>query len=86
MVKLINDGADCGGERGVVTKVFGCGTDGQAAEETSKQSWKPGCAILVAVPVHLPHAPFRSVSWTTSTKVAAGEGAGKTRKRTGKRA
>jgi len=34
--------------------------------------------------VHLPHAPFRSVSGNTSTKVTAGEEARKTRKRTGK--
>ena len=42
LVELINDGADGGGERGVVRKVIGRGTGRQAAEETDKKGYKPG--------------------------------------------
>ena len=42
LVELINDGADSGGERGVVSKVIGRGTGRQAAEETDKKGCRPG--------------------------------------------
>jgi hypothetical protein len=42
---LINDGADSGGERGVVSKILGRGTGRQAAEEADKKSCKPGSGI-----------------------------------------
>jgi len=37
LVELINDGADSGGERGVVSKVIGRGTGRQAAEEANNK-------------------------------------------------
>jgi hypothetical protein len=49
LVKLINDGADSGGERGVVRKVIGRGSDRQAAEETSEQSYKPRGSTFVVL-------------------------------------
>ncbi len=37
LVELINDGADSGGERGVVSKVIDRGTGRQAAEEANNK-------------------------------------------------
>jgi hypothetical protein len=37
LVELINDGADSGGERGVVSKILGRGTGRQAAEEANNK-------------------------------------------------
>ena len=51
LIKLIGNGADGGGERGVVFKVPGRGPNRQAAEETGKKCYKPGSAAPV-VPAH----------------------------------
>jgi hypothetical protein len=42
LVELINDGADGGGRRGVVSKILGRGAGRQAAEEADKNSCKAG--------------------------------------------
>lgn len=42
LVELINDGADGGGERGVVSKILGRGAGRQAAEEADNNSCKAG--------------------------------------------
>ena len=54
LVELINDGADSGGERGVVSKVPGRGPNREAAEETDKKCCKPGSAAPVVL-AHLSH-------------------------------
>ena len=49
LVELINDGADGGGERGVVSKILGRGTGRQAAEETDKNSCKAGSGTPISL-------------------------------------
>jgi len=57
LIKLIGNGADGGGERGVVSKVPGRGPNRQAAEETDKKCHKPG----TAAPVVLAHLSQKQV-------------------------
>jgi hypothetical protein len=59
LIKLIGNGADGGGERGVVSKVPGRGPNRQAAEETDKKRYK----LRSATPVVLSHLsqPNRTV-------------------------
>lgn len=59
LIKLIGNGADGGGERGVVSKVPGRGPNRQAAEETDKKRYKPGSATPVVL-AHLSQ-PNRTV-------------------------
>src|SRR6202171_5969658 len=57
LIKLIGNGADSGGERGVVSKVPGRGPNRQAAEETDKKCYKLGSAT----PVVLAHLSQKQV-------------------------
>ena len=84
LVELINDGADSGGERGVVSKVIGRGTGRQAAEKTDKKGCRPGSGTRFVL-AHWSEEPFRGLSGTTANKVAARREVGKARKRTGKK-
>src|SRR5207302_9997198 len=70
LVKLINNGTDSGGERGVALKVLGSGAKRQAAKVTDKKSYNPGSATPVVLQ-HSSQEPFQGLSGTRNRKVAA---------------
>jgi hypothetical protein len=84
LIQLINDRADRGRERGVISAPLGSDRGPKAAAKASKKGDEPGSSASVVLR-HLPPSPLHCLSWTLSKKLTAGEEAGKARKRSGRK-
>jgi hypothetical protein len=84
LIQLIDDRADRGRERGVFSSPLGNDRGPQAAEQASKEEGhEPGSSASVVLR-HLPPSPLPCPELSLK-KLTAGEEAGKTRKRPGKK-